>query len=64
MTDQEWARHWLIMLSESTGASVEPSDVARIAEYLAGIERGTTTHGQLLAHMGALVTQYTKRGVS
>lgn len=64
MTDRDWAAYWLGMVSEATGASVEVSDVARIVEYLAGIRRGGTTHAQLVQHMGALVTQYAKRGVN
>lgn len=59
-----WAESYLQSLAAATGSTVEPSDVARLLEYEAGIKAGTTTQAQLDAHMEALRLQYIKRGAS
>ena len=59
-----WAQQWLNELAAATGSTVEPSDVARLLEYEAGIKAGTTTQAQLDEHMASLRLQYARRGAS
>jgi len=59
-----WADDFLNDLSQQTGASVESSDLARLAEYERGVAAGTTTQAQLTQFMDDLRVQYIKRGAS
>ena len=57
-----WADDFLNDLSQQTGASVESSDLARLAEYERGVAAGTTTQAQLTQFMDDLRVQYIMRG--
>jgi len=57
-----WSQAYVQQLSDTFGASVEPSDISRLDEYKAGVDAGTTTQAQLTAFMEDLRAQYQRRG--